>query len=163
PGALDRARLLGPDRRGGAHLGAVAAPSDHQRTCLRRSRVLDGLPRGPAGLRRSGAVGAVGRLSLMSTINSDEVARLAGLARIDLGPEEIEKLAGELDVIVQAVATVSEVAGDDVPATSHPIPLTNVLREDVVGQTLPVDEVLAQAPAAEDGQFAVPQILGEDA
>lgn len=105
----------------------------------------------------------VGRLPAMSTINSDEVARLAALARIDLGPEEIEKLAGELDVIVQAVATVSEVAGDDVPATSHPIPLTNVLREDVVGQTLPVDEVLAQAPSAEDGQFAVPQILGEDA
>lgn len=98
----------------------------------------------------------------MSTINSDEVARLAALARIDLGPEEIEKLAGELDVIVQAVATVSDVAGDDVPATSHPIALTNVLRDDVVGQTLPADEVLAQAPAAEDGQFAVPQILGED-
>lgn len=99
----------------------------------------------------------------MSTINSDEVARLAGLARIDLGPEEIEKLAGELDVIVQAVATVSEVAGDDVPATSHPIPLTNVLREDRLGQTLPVEVILAQAPAAEDGQFSVPQILGEDA
>ncbi|TDE95929.1 Asp-tRNA(Asn)/Glu-tRNA(Gln) amidotransferase subunit GatC [Occultella glacieicola] len=98
----------------------------------------------------------------MSTINSDEVARLAALARIDLAPDEITRLAGELDVIVQAVATVSEVAGDDVPATSHPIPLTNVLRDDVVGRTLPVDEVLAQAPAAEEGMFLVPQILGEE-
>jgi aspartyl-tRNA(Asn)/glutamyl-tRNA(Gln) amidotransferase subunit C len=98
----------------------------------------------------------------MSTINSDEVARLAALARIDLAPDEITRLAGELDVIVQAVATVSEVAGDDVPATSHPIPLTNVLREDTVGQTLPVADVLSQAPAAEDGMFLVPQILGEE-
>ncbi|MBZ2195831.1 Asp-tRNA(Asn)/Glu-tRNA(Gln) amidotransferase subunit GatC [Occultella gossypii] len=98
----------------------------------------------------------------MSTINSDEVARLAALARIDLAPDEITRLAGELDVIVQAVATVSEVAGDDVPATSHPIPLTNVLREDTVGQTLPVADVLAQAPAAEGGMFLVPQILGEE-
>ncbi|CAM3761508.1 Asp-tRNA(Asn)/Glu-tRNA(Gln) amidotransferase subunit GatC [Occultella aeris] len=98
----------------------------------------------------------------MSTINSDEVARLAALARIDLAPDEITRLAGELDVIVQAVKTVSEVAGDDVPATSHPIPLTNVLREDTVGQTLPVADVLAQAPAAQDGMFLVPQILGEE-
>ena len=105
----------------------------------------------------------VGRLAPMSTINSDEVARLAALARIDLADEEIEQLAGDLDVIVQAVATVSEVAGDDVPATSHPLPLTNVMREDVVGPTLPVQEILDQAPSAEDGQFAVPQILGEDA
>ncbi|SEF01009.1 Asp-tRNA(Asn)/Glu-tRNA(Gln) amidotransferase subunit GatC [Ruania alba] len=98
----------------------------------------------------------------MSTINADEVARLAALARIDLTPEETDRLAGDLDVIVQAVAQVSEIAGDDVPATSHPIPLTNVLRDDVVGQTLPLEDILAQAPDAEDGQFAVPQILGED-
>ncbi|QOR69589.1 Asp-tRNA(Asn)/Glu-tRNA(Gln) amidotransferase subunit GatC [Ruania alkalisoli] len=98
----------------------------------------------------------------MSTINADEVARLAALARIDLTPEETDRLAGDLDVIVQSVATVSEVAGDDVPATSHPIPLTNVLRDDVVGQTLPLEDILAQAPQAEDGQFAVPQILGEE-
>ncbi|UFU07723.1 Asp-tRNA(Asn)/Glu-tRNA(Gln) amidotransferase subunit GatC [Ruania halotolerans] len=98
----------------------------------------------------------------MSTINADEVARLAALARIDLTPEETDRLAGDLDVIVQAVAEVSEIAGDDVPATSHPIPLTNVLRDDVVGQTLPIEDILAQAPDAEDGQFAVPQILGDE-
>ncbi|UFU02066.1 Asp-tRNA(Asn)/Glu-tRNA(Gln) amidotransferase subunit GatC [Ruania suaedae] len=98
----------------------------------------------------------------MSTINADEVARLAALARIDLTPEETDRLAGDLDVIVQSVATVSQAAGDDVPATSHPIALTNVLREDVVGQTLPLADILAQAPQAEDDQFAVPQILGEE-
>lgn len=98
----------------------------------------------------------------MSTIDSTEVARLAGLARIDLTAGEVERLAGELDVIVQAVAQVSKVAGDDVPATSHPIPLTNVFRDDVPGEVLDVDVVLAQAPEAIDGKFAVPQILGEE-
>lgn len=99
----------------------------------------------------------------MSTLNSAEVARLAALARIDLSPDEVERLAGELDVIVHAVAKVSEVAGEDVPPTSHPIPLSNVLRGDVVTETLTPEQALDQAPAAEDSMFAVPQILGEDA
>lgn len=98
----------------------------------------------------------------MSTISREEVARLAGLARIDLTESELTRLAGELDVIVESVARVSEVASVDVPATSHPIPMTNVFREDVVEQPLPVADVLAGAPAAEDGRFSVPQILEED-
>lgn len=53
-------------------------------------------------------------------------------------------------------------AGDDVPATSHPIPLTNVMRPDVVGETLTSEQALASAPAAEDDKFLVPQILGEE-
>ena len=99
----------------------------------------------------------------MSTIDSAEVVRLAGLARIDLSADEVTRLAGELDVIVHAVATVSEAAGPDVPATSHPIPLTNVFREDVPGATLDREAILAQAPEAQDDKFAVPQILGEEA
>ena len=71
-------------------------------------------------------------------------------------------MAGELDVIASAVATVNEVARPDVPATSHPIPLTNVMREDAVIASLDRDELLAAAPAAEDGKFLVPQILGEE-
>jgi aspartyl-tRNA(Asn)/glutamyl-tRNA(Gln) amidotransferase subunit C len=98
----------------------------------------------------------------MSTISRDEVARVAGLARIDLTPDELDRLAGELDVIVDAVARVSEVATPDVPATSHPLPMTNVFREDVPEPALPVDEILAGAPAAEQGRFLVPQILEED-
>ena len=92
----------------------------------------------------------------MSRISTDEVARVAGLAHIALTDEEITRFAGELDAIADAVST------PEVPATSHPIPLTNVWREDVVGETVNRDEVLAQAPAAQDGQFLVPQILGED-
>lgn len=99
----------------------------------------------------------------MSTISSDEVARVAALARIALTPEEIDRLAGELDVIAGAVARVNEVATPDVPATSHPLPLTNVWREDEVVETLDVDAVMAAAPEGREGMFAVPQILGEDA
>ena len=98
----------------------------------------------------------------MSSFSVDEVARLAGLARIALTPKEVERLAGELAVIADAVAKVSEVATPDVPATSHPIPLTNVWRVDEVTATLDRDEVLASAPAAQDGKFLVAQILGEE-
>ncbi len=98
----------------------------------------------------------------MSRISTDEVARVAGLARIALTSEEIDRIAGELDVIATSVAKVSEVATPDVPATSHPIPLTNVWREDEIGPTLDRDEVMAQAPAEEGGMFLVPQILEED-
>ncbi|HCX84390.1 MAG TPA: Asp-tRNA(Asn)/Glu-tRNA(Gln) amidotransferase GatCAB subunit C [Micrococcales bacterium] len=98
----------------------------------------------------------------MPTFSSDEIARLASLARIDLTPDELTRFAVELEVIAHAVERVSELATDDVPATSHPIPLTNVWRLDVPGAVVDRDEVLAQAPAAEDGRFAVPQILGEE-
>ena len=87
---------------------------------------------------------------------------MARLARIALTDDEIERFAGELDVIATSVAKVSEVATPDVVATSHPIPLTNVWREDVVGETVDRDEVLSQAPASEDGMFLVPQILDEE-
>lgn len=87
---------------------------------------------------------------------------MAALARIDLSEAEIEKIATDLDVIVDAVATVAQFVTDDIPATTHPLPAANVWREDVVGERLSRDEVLAQAPAAEDGKFAVPQILGEE-
>jgi len=98
----------------------------------------------------------------MSTISREEVARLAGLPRIDLTEAELDRLAGELDVIVESVAKVGEVATADVPATSHPIPMTNVFRDDVPEEPLSVEDVLAGAPAAEEGRFLVPQILEED-
>ena len=98
----------------------------------------------------------------MSTISRDEVARVATLARIDLTDEEITRLAGELDLIVESIAKVSQVATDDVPATSHPLPLTNVFRDDVPIAPLTQVQALSGAPAAEDGKFLVPQILGEE-
>ncbi len=98
----------------------------------------------------------------MSKFSTEEVARLAEMAQIAMTEEEIAQLASELEVITSAVDKVSEVATDDIPATSHPLPLINVVRADEVGKTLDREAVLAAAPVAEDGQFAVPQMLGEE-
>ena len=98
----------------------------------------------------------------MSAISAAEVAKLASLARIDLTAEELERLAGQLDHILDAVATVQEVAGDDVPATSHPMPLPNVTRKDEVVPGLRAGEALAAAPEAEQQRFRVPRILDEE-
>jgi len=98
----------------------------------------------------------------MSAISRDEVAHLAALARIDLRPAELDRLAGQLDVILDAVATVTEVATADVPATSHPIPLTNITRPDEPRPCLSPDEALAGAPAVAEQRFRVPRILEED-
>ncbi len=98
----------------------------------------------------------------MSAFSKEEVARVANLARISLTESEITRFAEELGVISDAVAKISEIATSDIPATSHPIPLTNVWREDVIGEGLDRDEVLAGAPEHEDGKFSVPQILGEE-
>ena len=71
-------------------------------------------------------------------------------------------MAGQLDVILGAVAQVGEVAAADVPPTSHALPLTNVFRADVVRPSLPRDEVLAMAPEVEEDRFSVPRILDEE-
>ena len=94
-------------------------------------------------------------------LTTSDLARLAALARITLSAEELEKLAPQLDVILQAVAQVTEVADDDVSPMSHPLPLTNVFRADEVRPSLPVQAVLAGAPSVEDDRFRVPRILGE--
>jgi aspartyl-tRNA(Asn)/glutamyl-tRNA(Gln) amidotransferase subunit C len=99
----------------------------------------------------------------MATLDRADVARLAALARIDLSDADLDRLSGQLAAIVGAVATVSEVAGEDVPATSHPIPLANVTRPDEVRASLTQEAALSGAPEAEDGRFRVPQILGEEA
>ena len=98
----------------------------------------------------------------MSAISRDEVAHLAALARIDLQPAELDRLAGQLGVILDAVATVREVASDDVPATSHPMPLTNVTRPDEPRPCLTPQEALSGAPEVAEQRFRVPRILEED-
>jgi aspartyl-tRNA(Asn)/glutamyl-tRNA(Gln) amidotransferase subunit C len=98
----------------------------------------------------------------MSEISAEQVAHLASLARIDLSPEEITSLTAELGQIVDAVAKVTEVAGPDVPATSHPMPLTNVFREDVVVPGLTVEQALSGAPDRQGDWFRVPPILDEE-
>lgn len=98
----------------------------------------------------------------MAAISRDDVAHLAKLARIDMNDAELDHLAKEMDVILGAVARVQEVAGADVPPTSHPIPVNNVFRADVVRPSLTQEEAVSGAPAKVDGRFKVPQILGEE-
>ena len=98
----------------------------------------------------------------MSEITREEVQHLAGLARIALTDDEVTSLTAELSQIVDAIATVREVAGDDVPATSHPVPMTNVLRADVVGDTLTHEQAFAGAPSHDGERFRVSAILGEE-
>ncbi|MFI7496578.1 Asp-tRNA(Asn)/Glu-tRNA(Gln) amidotransferase subunit GatC [Kocuria sp. M4R2S49] len=98
----------------------------------------------------------------MSAITREQVAHLAKLAHIEMTEEELRSMAEELDLVVDSVASVSEAAGPDVPATSHPIPLQNVFREDVVGDTLTAEESLRNAPDAAEGKFKVPAILDEE-
>ena len=99
----------------------------------------------------------------MATISREEVAHLARLARLAVTDEELETFAGQLDVILQAVAQVGEIAAVDVPPTSHSVPLTNVYRDDVVVPGLAREDALAGAPDAEENRFRVPRILDEEA
>ena len=98
------------------------------------------------------------------TLTRDVVAHLAHLARLELSEPELDTYVDQLSVILDAVATVSEVAARDadIAPTSHAVPLTNVYRQDVVRPGLRHEAALAGAPAAEEGRFRVPQILGEE-
>jgi aspartyl-tRNA(Asn)/glutamyl-tRNA(Gln) amidotransferase subunit C len=94
-------------------------------------------------------------------ISTEDVAHVAKLARLHLSDEELATFTGQLDAVLDHAADVEALDLDDVPPTSHPYPLTNVLRDDVVVPSLDRDEVLSQAPDVEDHRFKVPPVLGE--
>jgi aspartyl-tRNA(Asn)/glutamyl-tRNA(Gln) amidotransferase subunit C len=94
-------------------------------------------------------------------LSHTDVEHVANLARLALSAEEIEQLTDQLAVILDHAEDVAALNLDGVEPTAHPLPLVNVLRPDDVRPCLDRDEVLAQAPAAEDGRFRVPRILGE--
>jgi aspartyl-tRNA(Asn)/glutamyl-tRNA(Gln) amidotransferase subunit C len=89
-------------------------------------------------------------------IDVDHVARLARLALTD---EERERFRSQLVVILEHAERVREVAAEDVPPTSHPVPMRNVFRDDEPEPTLSQQDALAGAPEAEKGQFKVPRIV----
>ena len=100
----------------------------------------------------------------MPDITRADVAHLAGLARIQLDEEELDRLGADLGKILDAVATVSQAldGAGEVEPMSHPTPIRNVFREDVVQPGLSPDAALAAAPAREGQRFLVPRILGEE-
>jgi aspartyl-tRNA(Asn)/glutamyl-tRNA(Gln) amidotransferase subunit C len=98
----------------------------------------------------------------MTAISREEVAHLARLSRLAVTEQELDQFAGQLDVILQSVARVGEVAAEDIPPTSHSVPLTNVYRDDVVVPGLTQDEALSGAPDSAEDRFRVPRILDEE-
>ncbi|GAA3906180.1 Asp-tRNA(Asn)/Glu-tRNA(Gln) amidotransferase subunit GatC [Actinoplanes sp. NPDC004185] len=98
----------------------------------------------------------------MAAISREEVAHLARLSRLAVTEQELDQFAGQLDVILQSVARIGDVAADDIPPTSHSVPLTNIYRDDVVTPCLTQEEALSGAPDSAEGRFRVPRILDEE-
>ena len=99
--------------------------------------------------------------AMPTRISADEVAHVARLARLALTAEELERFTEQLGAVLEHAQDVEALDTAGVPPTAHPLPLVNVLRDDVVTPSLDRDEVLAQAPDVEDDRFRVPRILGE--
>ena len=95
----------------------------------------------------------------MSQLTRADVEHVARLARLALTDDELDHFTEQLGVILEHADQIAALDTHDVPPTAHPLPLVNVLRADVARPGIDRDEVLAMAPAAEDGRFHVPRIL----
>ncbi|MFP5333135.1 MAG: Asp-tRNA(Asn)/Glu-tRNA(Gln) amidotransferase subunit GatC [Acidimicrobiia bacterium] len=91
-----------------------------------------------------------------------DIAHVARLARLDLGPEELDTYRDQLGVILEHAAKVQALDTDGVHPTAHPLQMTNTFRDDEVRPSLDRDEVLAAAPEARDGYFVVPPAMDQD-
>ena len=98
---------------------------------------------------------------MSAPISRDEVAHVANLARLQLTDDELDHFTEQLGAVLSHARDVEALDVSGVEPTAHPFELTNVVRPDEVRPSLDREEVLAQAPAAEDGQFRVPPVLGE--
>ncbi len=94
-------------------------------------------------------------------LSPDEVAVVARLARLRLSPEELVSFSAQLGDILDHARDIAALDLEDVEPTDHPYPLVNVMRDDEPAPSLDRDEVLASAPSVEEGQFAVPPVLGD--
>ena len=93
------------------------------------------------------------------TITRGEVQHVARLARLGLSDDEMDRLAAELDHILDAMQALRQLDTSAIPPTSQVIPLRNVMRDDAVRPSWPLDDILRNAPATRDGQFLVPPVL----
>jgi aspartyl-tRNA(Asn)/glutamyl-tRNA(Gln) amidotransferase subunit C len=91
-----------------------------------------------------------------------QVRHVAHLSRLALDDQALGRLSGELAAILEYVAQIGRVDTTGVEPMAHVLPLTNVLREDTPGQALPLEQVLANAPATDGPFFKVPKIIGGD-
>ena len=95
-------------------------------------------------------------------MTEDTVRKLAQSMQIALTDEEVTRLTAELDVAVEHAMQVADAAIADVPPTSHPLPVANVMRPDEIAEVLTLDEALRNAPEVTDGMFRVTSIMGGD-
>jgi aspartyl-tRNA(Asn)/glutamyl-tRNA(Gln) amidotransferase subunit C len=93
-------------------------------------------------------------------LGAAEVRKVARLARLDLTADETERMTAQLASMLDHFADIDALDLTNVEPMTQPYPLRNVFREDVVRQGLDREEVLAEAPEAEDGRFRVPPIVG---
>jgi aspartyl-tRNA(Asn)/glutamyl-tRNA(Gln) amidotransferase subunit C len=97
----------------------------------------------------------------MATLSRSDVEHVAHLARLGLADEELTRLEGQLNHILDQYTILTELPTDDIPPTAQTIELENILREDVVRPSLPVDAILGNAPARDGDFVVVPAILDE--
>lgn len=95
------------------------------------------------------------------SLDIEQVRHVARLARLQLTDDELERFRGQLSAILDHAETVMSLAAEDVPPTSHALPLKNVLRPDVAGECLSQEKALSTAPEQEQGRFKVPRIIEE--
>ncbi len=98
---------------------------------------------------------------MATRISTADVAHVARLARLELSPEELERFTEQLGAVLDHARDVEALDTAGVPPTAHPLPINNVLRDDVVVPSLDREEVLSQAPSVEEHRFRVPRILGD--
>jgi aspartyl-tRNA(Asn)/glutamyl-tRNA(Gln) amidotransferase subunit C len=99
---------------------------------------------------------------MAARISRADVVHVATLARLELSEEELDRYVDQLGAVLDHAADVAALDTSGVPPTAHPLPMQNVLREDVVGPSLDRDEVLREAPDSDGVRFRVPRILGEE-
>ena len=97
----------------------------------------------------------------MATLSRSDVEHVAHLARLGLTDEELTRLEGQLNHILDQYAILAELPTDDIPPTAQTIELENILRDDVVRPSLPAEAVLSNAPARQGEFIVVPSILDE--
>jgi aspartyl-tRNA(Asn)/glutamyl-tRNA(Gln) amidotransferase subunit C len=95
-------------------------------------------------------------------ITIEQVKEVAKLARLELPPDRLAKLTGQLESILEYVAKIGQVDVSQVEPIAHALPLHNVLREDVVEPSLPLEKVLQNAPQSDGPFFKVPKVIGGD-
>ena len=90
------------------------------------------------------------------------MVKVSRLARLDVTPDEVQRITTQMAGMLEHFADIDALDLSDIEPMTQPYPLSNVFREDVVVKGLDREEVLANAPAAEDGRFRVPPIVGLD-